>query len=439
MASSIKEENKFRIINFGCWNQDATYTTDEDKNPDFPRVIESIVEQNGNIIIVNGDNYYQPEENKEKFVIPSQITAGLDILYSATQKSTPPPEIIYLLTGNHDLEKTRPVSNTSSSEPICETILIEKRFADGKNITLPTELVMFKIVDMGASKTLIIMIDTNMYADENLECYDELFTVKMTNTSSRESIIAELQQRQINVINEYMRLNPGPYSNVICCGHHPLACFKKQKKVEKEGKIKIKGGFEAYSDAFYSLFWNNIKQFGNEITRYYYLCSDYHSYQEGTIIIDVGSSIMTIQQYIVGTGGTDLDEPYDGIQLNKDGTTIEGIYRNKKDIIITESVPQASAETKTLEYIVNPLEYKKENGYVVVDITDAGVDVRFVTVGPSQKKISDKKLKKNKGPEGGSRKLRRKTNKKYKYNTKRKLRTKSIKRPNTKKHKTRHR
>ena len=43
--------------------------------------------------------------------------------------------------------------------------------------------------------------------------------------------------------------------------------------------------------------------------KYYYICADLHNYQIGTVTIEstIGGENMTINQYIVGTGGTDLD------------------------------------------------------------------------------------------------------------------------------------
>jgi hypothetical protein len=41
---------------------------------------------------------------------------------------------------------------------------------------------------------------------------------------------------------------------------------------------------------------------------YFYLCADVHLYQEGNIVIKIDDiPTMKIQQYIVGTGGTELD------------------------------------------------------------------------------------------------------------------------------------
>ena len=48
----------------------------------------------------------------------------------------------------------------------------------------------------------------------------------------------------------------------------------------------------------------------NRNLKFYYLCADLHQYQIGSVKIERedDDSIMDIKQYIVGTGGTDLDD-----------------------------------------------------------------------------------------------------------------------------------
>ena len=49
----------------------------------------------------------------------------------------------------------------------------------------------------------------------------------------------------------------------------------------------------------------------NEDVKFYYLCSDLHLYQTGTVTMETDrSEKMVIEQYIVGTGGTELDPAY---------------------------------------------------------------------------------------------------------------------------------
>ena len=70
-----------------------------------------------------------------------------------------------------------------------------------------------------------------------------------------------------------------------------------------------------------------VKEYHINLQKYYYLCADLHLYQEGTVLlpIDDGEQ-MQIQQYIVGTGGTELDpDPRAGFSPQKEFKTTEGV------------------------------------------------------------------------------------------------------------------
>ena len=59
---------------------------------------------------------------------------------------------------------------------------------------------------------------------------------------------------------------------------------------------------------------------------YFYLCADVHLYQEGNIVIKIDEMPkMKIQQYIVGTGGTELDKCVDesniGVEIENERLT----------------------------------------------------------------------------------------------------------------------
>ena len=164
--------------------------------------------------------------------------------------------------------------------------------------------------------------------------------------------------------------------NIIICGHNPLVGFKNQKVKEKKSKIVIKGGIEVCSVELYSLLDEVIKPRGDN---FYYLCADIHNYQKGIVTINN----MTIQQHIVGIGGTELDADYDGnyISLTQDEediikksksvkeakTILEEIQKNpgRKLSNITLQIPNMSV-SYTLE------EHWSDYGYLVVTIQDDG-------------------------------------------------------------------
>lgn len=287
-----------KFINFGCWNEGGC-------GPDtgLYHVTNTIRnrEKRINFAVINGDNYYQIKQKDKsktadkksksgKMVDQVQIKDGFDCLTNI------PTNNFYLLMGNHDLE----ITNGS-----CETMEFEKNYrAAPKNYYLPTKLTMFKKVN---PTTLIIMLDTNIYADENPQCLntilenapipglDKVEQINYLKQMQHDSILSELEGKQ--------------YTTIIVCGHHPLIGFKNQsaKFDEEKGKMKIKGGIDTYDRELYDLLFDTIKPHG---INFMYLCSDIHNYQKGFIDIEKNGKTMKINQFIVGTGGAHLDDDY---------------------------------------------------------------------------------------------------------------------------------
>jgi hypothetical protein len=346
-----------KFITFGCWNKRGCV-----QDSPVRKVTDALTKNNDiEFFIVNGDNYYQDKTKDTKIVNNNDLLNGLKCLNRSTEND------IFLLLGNHDLE----ITNTT-----CETLLLEKAFTEGVNsqakrekIHIPTELVMFKEV----GNTLIIMIDSNLYADENPHCFkilqnnlkEEFLAMPM------ESQLQFLKQQQQTTINNY--LTDKTYKNLIVCAHHPLIGFKNQvvKKETKNGKLKekVKGGLDIYNVEMYRLMLS-LKSHGN---KFYYMCADIHNYQEGMVSIeDNGESLMTFQQYIVGTGGADLDDDY-----NEKYSPYYGLenYTETNSILTTNIQIK---EKLALTYSVK--KHWSNNGFIIVSI-DAGDNV---TVEPIQ-------------------------------------------------------
>ncbi len=326
-----------KFINFGCWNEGASRA-----DAPLKTVIRQSMDHNPDFYIINGDNYYQPKDGEVKMVSHEEINEGLKYL-SDTNKE------VFLLMGNHDLEITG-LSHT------CETIIAEKAYS---NFNLPTDLVMFKEID----NTIIIMIDTNMYVDEDLLCYNEILTQPL------ETNIEVFQSHQTKRIAD--RLSGKTYDNIIVCGHHPLIGFKNQKmKKDKKGKTKLKGGLEHIGTECFDLLFDTIRPHSNQ---FYYFCADIHNYQNGTVRITKHGESMIINQYIVGTGGTELDEDYNG-RYNPNFET-EGA---SKDIInYVTHIPKGS--NYRIDYDLS--EHWYDFGNVVVDIVDNNISVVPIKLG----------------------------------------------------------
>jgi hypothetical protein len=301
ITSDTLGDPPIQFVNFGCWNKQLDIVK---------KVKDSINETGGfDFLIVNGDNYYQSKEKiktkdengdpiniKIKKVINQDLIDGFDILKGINIREK------YLLMGNHDLDLTTK-SDSNPEGKHCETIEEELKFSE--NMILPRKLVMFV---EPRDDTIIIMIDTNMYTGENLFCYTHILDEETTNKLIEElrilgsdinishdnpNLTNAFKNLQKKIIEEYFESRHKTWKNVFISGHHPLIGFK-----------KIKGGtlkYDYYEPELYELLYDTIRRHG---INFYYLCADIHNYQEAEVKINN----MVILEYIVGTGGAELDE-----------------------------------------------------------------------------------------------------------------------------------
>ena len=422
-----------RFVAFGCWNENCCDTS----TPVY-QVLNAIHhEADLNFSLVLGDNYY-PKKDKassNKFANIDQLSESFQLLAkslfgeAASEASLAASEEarevslaareaslavarevslaalpeeregkeIFLLLGNHDVEQTFEVNNPSLG---CYVTIFEKKFAEAfnrlspKNKILfpPPELVMFKQI---GTHTLIIMIDTNIYSGENLDCYSNLLT--STN-------VQELQELQATTISNHLS-EKARLKNIIVCGHNPLIGFKNQSvKTDKTtGTSKVKGGLDICAPQLYELMLS-LQTHGEN---FYYLCADIHNFQEGNVTIMRGESDqMQIHQYIVGIGGTELDADYD--EGYNPGFSKEN--QTKRSGILTADVEVM--ESLSLKY--NIVGHFSEFGYLVGEIHENGL-IEFLPKIPSLLETS----------RGGKRR-KRKSKRKSKRNGKRTKRNKKI-------------
>ena len=338
-----------RFIQFRCWNN---MNTEKGKTVGgLQTVMEAIKiyarKNKPEFLIVSGDNYYPHKEKSAdskktgKIVYPAKLNAGLDLL--------PNDLNIHMMLGNHDLEtnldkkalKIVDPLNETRDEDNCDILRMEKTNIRGKR-NIVFSFFYSKMLKHG---TLVLMIDTSIYEDDSksyLRCYKEFF--KNDTEIDRPINIASLRNYQTNQIKNVLENYKGKVKNIILVGHHPILYLKykgedkekpekpekpekseKPEKPDKSEKPEKKKGVIIRSDI-------NIKSLLEEIyipdVNYYYLCSDLHLYQKGKLTIDFGyDKIMEIQQYIVGTGGTKLDDSIPVEELNKyietNGVSIE--------------------------------------------------------------------------------------------------------------------
>ena len=397
MLTSNRPNNTLRFWQFGCWNNLNT-TIKKDKLKalgclkDVIKLINersSITETKPDFLIISGDNYYPnktkpKDENdqtqKKKIIFSEKLRQGFNSL-----PSTIP---IYMILGNHDLETNNEgnlyIHNPGTPETLetpenkdCEIIQLElDTLLQKENI----EYFFFKAKLLNP-ETLILMIDTSIYEIDGessmyLPCYNKFFqNNKLYKNENMKPFddIKKLRSYQLHKIMKAIKTNTN-IKHLIIVGHHPIYQLKKKKDTIPPIKY--------ISDIHINFVpvLKNIFEILQDDVKYYYLCSDLHLFQRGKIQIIIKTlttkalaqtqrrsqtqrksqtqrrsqtqrnsqtqqrnsqtqeeyKIMEIQQYIVGTGGTELDDKL------VDNTSIESnrTYKERNVIYTFEEEQQ---------------------------------------------------------------------------------------------------
>tara|TARA_B110001469_G_scaffold42808_1_gene42272 strand:- start:1454 stop:3646 length:2193 start_codon:yes stop_codon:yes gene_type:complete len=306
------------FIHFGCWNQGLCDMV-EKGNP-LSNVMFTLNEYinhiNIDFITVAGDNYYpnkikNSNGNKIKRIYDTNLKSGFDCLPNGKE--------IYMLLGNHDLETNLEkdpnifIEDSDILEENCYILSKELEYSDSHKPPIKFVFNQSKLID----KTLILMIDTSLYSknpEEYLQCYNNLLS---KNLKSIEDIINIQSMFVLNSIKN----NMGRFRNLVLIGHHPITGNK-----VKNG-LKLIKPFKGFIDLFVDIY----NMLGDTI-HYNYLCADLHLHQEGYVKIND----MVINQYIVGTGGTKLD---DNSKVFQDRTiTTVGGHTIVYDMVMSDKV-----------------------------------------------------------------------------------------------------
>ena len=427
--ATAEEPTKF--IQFGCWNninKDGCLENVMDKLNKY------VTEFKQDFIVITGDNYYpQKEKNKDKDKnkdknkdkVDSEPVVKEKKKEKKEKKETVDGEIeekkkiikfkdieygfqllpknipIYTILGNHDLETIDAVKqNLFVDEPDkprrpeygCEIVNKQiETISAFKNISYD----FFKSVEL-ANNTLLLMIDTSIYektVDSNkyLPCYTrfaELNPVALPSTQT--STIDTLRAYQLAKIGAAIRKKT--FSNIIIAGHHPIQQLKFKNEENKlitdieDFKVVLKEIFSLTPDS-----------------RFYYLCSDLHLYQEGTIHLPVDAGTMNIKQYIVGTGGTELDKLPEG-----NGNDIYTVTKSIKEcgfLTCDVSGPEPEFKFITPDTVTNLPAINPTANLPATNPTAAADASEF---------IGGKRKRRSKKYKSGTRRRRRNTRKKYK-------------------------
>lgn len=322
---SLKSES---FIVFGCWNK---YKDDiaPDQIP-IKQVTDKIKEylntvNTPNFLVIAGDNYYPGKEyalakdgitlkkTKQKLINPIRLQYGFDLL--------PKDITTYMILGNHDLDKLHGslyIDDTGLDSPAKTSIIgldaaedcaiIKNEIATVGTIQTTNPNFYFEFNKSAViCNTLVLMIDTSIYdavdAGIMLPCYITFMQYKYPHIPIGDITVEYLLDLQREFIFGEIAKYSDKITNIIFIGHHPISGLK-----YKKDRVNQIIPSDLFINMLYSVFttYNNIK--------YYYICADLHNYQIGTLtIIKDGLEPMTIKQYIVGTGGTDLDtDPLNG-------------------------------------------------------------------------------------------------------------------------------
>ena len=353
-----------RFISFGCWNRFVDPNSTLKKGFGFQKVLPEIQKHidipdyKTDFVLISGDNYYPAKDKnhageKIKTVNADQLQAGFSMLPKNTS--------VHLILGNHDIETNPSIgqgnifdSITNAQTTKCNISKLEKS-ALHPEVGLKDALKIHIFhAFMWTPNTAIIMFDTSLYDDldeDTVDCYDEFEPLKaeFTLDNKRQKRVNEQEDYIMDFLKKQID-SQTPVQNVVLMGHYPIVSIKmkevkdkektkdksvtgttKEKKKDKdEPKMKEK----AECCLFTHLFTNIYNMFDqSKQPRYYYLCADVHMYQKVKVKIpivpeptktspgeietlDTGDELlvespkkMEITQYVVGTGGAELDDP----------------------------------------------------------------------------------------------------------------------------------
>lgn len=224
---------------------------------------------------------------------------------------------VYLLLGNHDVidvtmsrktlenkglintDKYNDISNIPVSS--CQALTVEQDASKKYNNIKMFKNVLYHVDSH--TDTLIIMIDSNIFESKLLiDCYIShgiLEKDKKLEKASPSENIGDLMSVQFNQVKKILQKH-SKMKNVFFAGHHPLVVYKVEE-TETMKKLHL------FNESFVHFFRKLSYHLKNK--KIYYLCADSHFYEESIITIkNPGKDNILINQYIVGTGGAELDD-----------------------------------------------------------------------------------------------------------------------------------
>ena len=341
---------------FGCWNQGFCNLNDGSSSP-LSQLIINLKEKLRDfykggfkvpLLIVAGDNYYPfkikvKEGGAASGDVSSEIAKSLQKSVKKKKDKSKDYKIfnksfldsgmvcilslvdyfqkIYMLMGNHDLQYEKKLylydeSKNGKGEKAeqCEIISTQMKpsfknhFNYDHNHYLDPE-----------HPTLILFVNSSMYTDASKDLFlcMKIYRPEMYQSAENIREIIDIDEQSINNVLDGIENKEG-IKNILICGHEPIVSLKIKDGIPLDIELKDKLPETPVGERYRGInfFYNIYSRFPSAAK--YYLCADVHNYQEGIIEFKDEERTM-VTQYVVGTGGTELDMyDYDEHFLNKD-------------------------------------------------------------------------------------------------------------------------
>ena len=408
------------FIHFGCWNKHFCNNSEVESFDDngITRVMRKlrnyIKDNKRDFMIVAGDNYYpdistlQNESGKNikiKKIVKENLCSGLNCL--------PKNITTYLLLGNHDLEdkiklETESKTCNYNDNLKCCILKFQQNYVkQNKNMIMDdytNDTALHQIIEKNGNKTLVLMIDTNIYEKDSIEKFEnclkllENYQGNKEKEDYRQYIMEKHNTRIINVVHEVHKM--GKLKNIVFVGHHPISRY-----VRKEEGSPIK---YVYMKDFGNMVMSVYENLGkNNDIKFYNLCADTHLYQKGIIRFNNG---LILEQHICGTGGTDLDAEVTADNINN-------VNSNNRIGNVTRKIfNNNSFEMENHTYDVK--ESEKKYGFLDVIMNDDGsLTFNPILIPEKPQTAGGKLIKNNKNKKSSKRKNTKKSKKSRKNKT----------------------
>ena len=291
---NIMNSDLNNFITFGCWNQ---------KSGGVKKVLDTLKRIETDAVFISGDNYYPNKKErydrvkgkvkKDKTIVLEDLKEGFMQLVASTIDKP-----VYMNFGNHDMVKNEgyKVVPPKDGSPVLEcAIMNEELKFNGRNTKIGMN---HKIV---SDHTLVLMIDTTIYCSE--EEFDKEFVTCYSQLKGMPEAGLQVALQQIQREYVMSAINAFEGDNIILIGHNPIIYEKRKKGASIE---QLDSGVE-FTGLLLDITQTAHYTPGKHI---YYLCADYHQYEEGVVTIERGGQSIQIHQYIAGVGGTELDPYY---------------------------------------------------------------------------------------------------------------------------------